>query len=300
MVYRRAITVILAVALFAAATVTPARSQSGLSDGLVACWSLDEPDGPRADLVNFHHLTDVNTVGYGGGKISNAAYFVAANTESLQRNVASDPALFPSQWTISFWFYPVAGYDSSYIWGYGNAIGIYGRYYDSTDKFRFSLGSGNIHDTVATYAPGQWYLVTFFIDSGTMGIKINNNTAETWSHTATLSGYTTLYIGYGSTSYIDNLAYWNRILDDGEIDDYYNAGNGVSCADVLDDGGGGGPVVTGPLGSTYDVDLPSGGTGVIEMYSTAGELGTMGGLAVLITITMFRVIQATVAKGRAK
>lgn len=51
--------------------------------GIVSYWKLDETSGTRVDSIGSNDLTDNNTVGYGTGKVSNAADFEADNSEYL-------------------------------------------------------------------------------------------------------------------------------------------------------------------------------------------------------------------------
>lgn len=293
---------LLAVLLVAAAS--PAAAQSGLSDGIVACWTMDEPNGPRADSVGYRHLTDVNTVGQAGGVIGNSAYIVAANSEYLTRLISGDAAMTPTNWTISSWFYFDGVGTLNYQWLFPGVA--YSRWASATGKVRLFVPGGVYIDSTQSLSANKWYLVTTWLDdsNNTIGVQINDNPPATTTYTGSMASSAEFVWGGGGsmlTGRIDNGAFWNRILTADEIDDYYNAGNGVSCDDVLDDGGGGGgTVIAGPLGSTYDVDLPSGGTGVIEMYSTAGDLFTAGSILALVTLTLFRVLQGMTARSKVK
>jgi len=63
-----------------------ATTGSTLSTGLLAFWKMAETSGTRYDeTANNEDLTDNNTVGYGTGKIGNAADFEADNSEYLSK-----------------------------------------------------------------------------------------------------------------------------------------------------------------------------------------------------------------------
>ena len=294
----------------------PTYSQSGIDSGLVACWEMDEPSGPRADSVSYAHLTDNNTVNSITGLLSVSGNYISANSEYLSIKTTAAPLLNPGtngSYTIASWVYLKNTFTTgrSPVFGKFNSISAI----DFAVYPNASLGTWVFvsYDTTPTphsiygdnYNLDVWELVVAYYDNSAqvIGFSTNGQAATTLSHTSQRNSGTDIWIGRDTgtyaEAYIDTTAYWNRVLSAAEITELYNSGLGMSCDDIVEGNNGGG-TVAGPLGSTYDVDLPSGGTGVIEMYSTAGELGTMAGLAVLITITMFRVIQATVTKGRAK
>lgn len=79
---------------------------STLLNGLISYWKLDEASGSRADSVGGNTLTDNNTVTQNPGKVSTAAQFTAANSESLS---IADNASFDAigaAMSLSLWVYP--------------------------------------------------------------------------------------------------------------------------------------------------------------------------------------------------
>lgn len=283
---------ILAILMFCAQNIDPVHAQSDLADGILACWSLDEPNGPRADLVNFHHLSDINTVGYAGGVVDNAAYYVAGNVEALQRSTSGDPGLTPNTWTLAGWFYPQSTLAYMFSYAAGGSV-VYAYWPAPSNKLRFYMNGTNV-DSVEALSADTWYMVTFWHDDGgnQIGIQINNNTAATATYAGTMPANTMFNLGVSglTTGRIDNVALWEEVLTGSERTEFYNGGAGISCADILtvppDTGGG------GPIGYVYDVNLPSGEVGAVEMYASAGDLintaGIMGIGAVLLFYIIYR------------
>lgn len=262
--------------MFCAQNIDPVHAQSGLSDGLVACWNMDEPGGPRADLVNFHHLTDVNTVGYAGGVLDNAAYIIGANSEVLNRSISSDPAMTPSTWTISSWFYIESG-TTAYQWYYATggtqAYAVWGAAY--SNKVRLYINGLWAIDSAETLSTGTWYLVTSWHDetANQMGIQINDNTPVTYTYASgTMPAATTFGWGLAglTTARIDNGALWNEVQTSTERAEFYNGGAGVSCDEILATSGQGGVIDDGS--QIYTVDLPVGDEGTLKAQITFGDM----------------------------
>jgi hypothetical protein len=84
-------------------------SGSTLLDGMQNWWELNEASGIRYDSVGGAHLSEVNTVGYGDGKIGSAAEFSFSNGDYL---VTSSP--LSGMKTLSFWLY---NYNLTRNWG---------------------------------------------------------------------------------------------------------------------------------------------------------------------------------------
>lgn len=89
-----------------------------------------------------------------------------------------------------------------------------------------------------------WYHVcAVYRDETDIDIYVNGTNVTTVSDAAfSFNGNTSYFIGnrgdLGSDylGYVDEVVYWNRILNDSEISELYNSSVGVSCADIIASG----------------------------------------------------------------
>lgn len=216
---------------------------SSLLTNLVAWWSLDEASGQRNDShSNNLHLTDVNTVGQGTGKVGNCADFVSANSEELTR--ASESLLQPGDTDFSFSVWVKADSLS------GNQ-GIFGKWHPSTapqneytlaesgSDWLFAVRGATTQTNVSagiTVVTGTWYHAVCYHDStaNETGIILDDATPVTAAHTEGLNQASQPFrIGnYHSggafhDGLIDEVGYWSRLLTAAEITELYNSGSGI-------------------------------------------------------------------------
>lgn len=289
---------------FCAQNIMPARAQSSLASGLIACWDMTEPSGPRADATsNNNHLTDNNTVGSVAGLQGVAASFVSASSEYLSVPLASAPLLKPGPggaFTITGWVYRTNTATVPLYANQGTNTDFVIWYASGASAWRFQLNVSQPDQVIVTGTAGStntwqfvqaWYdgaadVAGFQLDAGTV------YTASTASMTLTTQA-TNAYVGRRSSEYmqgyIDTVTIHNRVLSQSERTELYNSGSGVTCESIVSAGES---TVTGPLGYAYEVDLPSGETGYVEMYAIAGDVvnvaATMGVGAVILFYVLYR------------
>lgn len=232
--------------------IRPFKPASSLLQGLRAYWKLDETSGTRADVSgNALTLADNNTVLSAAGKISNAAQFVAANTEWLSRS--DDPLLsFTASYTISSWVYfdslpgvglyrPITAKDSgvspnrefftaltyaggaNYIWNLSHYEG------GTTVK---------IANRLQPASTATWYHFLAWYDSSlsTLNVSVDNGTISTTAGVAVGANTTAQFLigrtGFGAGQYmdgrIDEVCMWARVLTTAERTQLYNGGAGVT------------------------------------------------------------------------
>lgn len=168
---------------------------SGLVNGLVGYWSLDESSGTRDDEVNGFDLTNNNTVTSTTGKKSNAAVFTKANSEYLSRSdnttlsFGTDTDLY-----IAFWVYPTLDDDS--------IMTLVSKGTNATQAFAVNINwatslvyinvyniSGTLTSVFATdygtLTTGGWYYIEAWHDAlgNEVGISVNG-TATTAVHSS--------------------------------------------------------------------------------------------------------------------
>ena len=212
---------------------------STLLDGLVSYWPLDETSGTRVDAVGSNDLTDNNTVGYDTGVNGNAASFVAANSEYL-----SSAAVLPmdSDFTVSGWINLHA------FTGAHNFVSMEGATGNTTlfsfwaftvsNVYLARFSNGDYVDTTGTpnETPvlNEWTFFVLWSDGAKGYLQINDHTpreavlgarptgAAPGFRIGTRAGYTDQF----STSDIDEVAIWNRVLTEDERTELYNSGAG--------------------------------------------------------------------------
>lgn len=218
-----------------------------LSDNLVAYWKLDEASGTRVDSTGRgNDLTDNNTVTSNTGILSNAAEFVAANSEYLSHATNDDLATILGRGlTISAWVYLHGSFS-----GAGQVVAKDDDAANSRDytldvdasKFRFYTdgGGGGIISHPATLSTETWYhVVAWYTGSSSGGVALNAGTATTSAlANADPVSLSTAEFRIGAREYpafegyffgrIDEVGIWHRVLTEDEITELYNGGAGLN------------------------------------------------------------------------
>ena len=202
-----------------------------------AFYSLDESSGNAADATgNCYTLTNINTMTYGAGLISNAAQ--TANNGGSARYLSASPGWsWGSNCSISVW---VKGTDT------GSDRGIIGRWntdgmmiYQLSGDIRCYAGNGSEFFTWTgggtTVADSNWHHLVF-TKSGTSGILYHNGSSvQTGSLGSTTGSGSTFNIGSyndrtasGYTASIDLAGVWaTATLTSGDVTTLYNGGVGL-------------------------------------------------------------------------
>jgi hypothetical protein len=236
-------------AVVAASAATGAVKYSAV--GLVAFWELEEASGQRNDTHGTNHLTDNNTVTQAAGKVGNAAQFTAANNESL--SIADNAALSVGDIAFTVWgwcYLDSLGVQRVMLCkGSGNsaATSEYRVAVNASNAVTFSVSDGATltTKTVSVFgalAASTWYFIECYHDpaADVIGIRINNNTAETAAHSVGVQdGAGNVRLGTRPAGDSD---FWNgrldqwgiakRLLTSGERAAHYNGGAGRAYDDV--------------------------------------------------------------------
>lgn len=227
-------------------TVTPRNKNedNNLLNGLISYWELNEVSGTRYDSHGSNDLTDNNTVTSAGGKIGNAASFVATNSEYL--SVASNSSLQTGDidFTLCAWVYLASTGGQRPIMGKWDGFSPTVEYllfgFEPSDIFTFivrdSSDTTNTNIQASTFgAPSTstWYFVVAWHDSvaNTLNIQVNNGTVDSSSYSSGVkSGTQAFWMGRNAANYmdgrIDGAGMWKRVLTSSERADLYNKGNG--------------------------------------------------------------------------
>jgi hypothetical protein len=223
-----------------------------LTTGLVSYWKLDETSGGRADsTVSTNTLTDNNTVTYSTGKVSNAAQFTAANSESLTCADNGSLRTGDIDFTFCAWVYMDSTGFRTILSKEGNSgTREYVLWYDSTGTvatnrffWRVTDGAGGhtgdvTADSYGALSTSTWAFVVCWHDSSanTVNIQINNGVVDTTSYTYGVAvqaqPFTIGVEGTTATRYwdgrIDEVGFWKRVLTADERTLLYNSGNGLT------------------------------------------------------------------------
>lgn len=244
---------------------------SSLLTGLAAYWKMDEASGNRADSVGGFTLTDGNTVGSNTGKVSLAADFVGANSESL--SVASAAALQAGARDFFFdlWFFTTSVTGVQFLISKGTASsGVgheYGLFMNGTSlSWRISAGAAQTSLVIAntTLIINTWYYVACWWEqaAGLVWGQLNNNAAVSSALAGTVNTSAAV-LSFGAfnaassfaTVRLDEVGRWNRLLTGAEILARYNGGSGQHPPFLTGSDGGQLPLIGGSF--TYSSSIES-------------------------------------------
>lgn len=256
--WRVQVTVLAVAGLLLAPYVAPLHA--ALSDNLVAFWSLDNT---LTEEVSGYTLTNNNATPLNGtGHVyTNAADFEnGGGPFTLTRADNADISSCDCDFTIAMWvnletaptaLFEIAGAGEAggFAWRFGSqASGVF--------RFRVSSATGEANatnvDTVATHTNGMWYLVIGWHDAANdqIGIAASSDglTARTAAYSAGVWDSAGLFtIGAGNTNYfptyfdglIGPVMMWKQVLDSTERAALFDAGSGITYAEIIGGGGGG-------------------------------------------------------------
>jgi len=224
-------------------------SASTLLTGLVSWWSMDETSGTRADSHGSNDLTDNNTVDYTAGKVGNAASFTYANKEWLSNSSPIGLQGGERDYTFAQWIYIGAGTPN-----YGGTMTCNTGIDNTPSNFdymacwtggvmQFFIGVGSNWKIVASTAsfpvPASWYLMICSHENSTktLRISINAGSEDSLIYTGTpnevaaevhgIGTYAQSHDLYWWDGYIDESAFWSRLLTSDERTELYNSGAGI-------------------------------------------------------------------------
>lgn len=167
----------VAIVSSAATGFTP-DSGGTLGTNLQAFWTLNEQAGDRLDAFATNDLTDINTVSFHTGKLSNAALFVAANSEALRIADVAALSAGTGNFMVAGWAYmtttKVADMVLASKWSSTNTANReYKLAYEvGLDRFTWSLRSGTaegvvVANTLGAPSTATWYFLAGWHDSAT-------------------------------------------------------------------------------------------------------------------------------------
>lgn len=226
-----------------------------LNVDLLSFWTLNELSGELKDSLGLHNGTASAGADYGEtGIINNAMGFVGVDYINISNYTEDASYQGIEDFTISLWFKPNSLGENQAIFSH-RTVGQGGATYPfdllSTTQLDFAICTGGANDNIATVGRtfvGQWNHITLTYDKSVGNFTIwhngtsyansklrsadspltNMDTADWYIGTSGYSPHTR-----GSTSLMDEIGIWTRILTKSEIDDLYNDGAGISYSDEI-------------------------------------------------------------------
>lgn len=209
-------------------------------------WSMDEASGTRASSVGSHDLSDNNTVGSTTGMFDNAALFVAANSEWLERASGSDVTTGDEDVSWTCWFKSPSSLPGSnqmiFCRRAGNGVINYDLFYSQAqNKLIWTYGIVSVVSDVSI-STDTWYFVSCGHDAtnNLVFVRVNAGSRVTDSD----SGFDvflpiTAAFRVGDDGFsqyldgaVDDLVFMrDYVFTSGDHDDAYAGGAGVAFAD---------------------------------------------------------------------
>lgn len=206
-------------------------ASGALGDDLRSYYELDETSGPVVDAITSTANDGINSGASRGvsGIINNAFDF-----EDSESDLVTLPNSFGTfdnhEFTINFWF------NAETIGGDAAPISFQGERdinlaFNTPTTFRWEInGAGGL--VIPSLNTGTWYMVTIRANSTGRSIWVNGTLNQTNSITTVANPLSeTNFLGNGTGGFydglLDEIGIWNRSLNDAEISDLYNSGNGL-------------------------------------------------------------------------
>jgi len=224
-------------------------------DGLAHWWPLNEASGTRVDAHGAADLTDVNTVASATGLVDTlAADFERDNNEYLKASDGSTGVFSSGAFSISLWFKPESSIDMDLVSKWNSYLDDRGlilrKNLDGTlTLFVSTDGTGantiSASSSAFTFTNGQWYHIAVSVTSAGVTFHVNGSSEYVVS-ASMISNNNTQGFVVGTTLYddgtaslfqpvdglIENVAIYQRALDDRERAWLYNEGAGRAYADL--------------------------------------------------------------------
>jgi hypothetical protein len=194
---------------------------------------MDEESGTRVDSHGSHDLTDVNTVGFAAGKVSNAANFVRTNNEYFTGTPSAPFSPGDTDWTLAIWYYSLRDTTNRYpyIFVAGTAANEYSavgvQHRENTNRIQgvMRCNNGNailVCDNLGAVSNSQWYclIMSWEASANTLKMETDDSVVDTLVYSSGYPNVTSDTILFGNrpnlsqslNGYVDVTAFWSRLL----------------------------------------------------------------------------------------
>lgn len=221
----------------------PVASSNVLTDSLIAFWEL-ESDGSDSSK-NGNDMVAVNTPSYSAGVVGNSADYTDGDGDYHYFPYTSGATPEGTAFTLIFWQYMTTGYDGNpSVLYFGNAAQtefVYRVLISGGSMFLYvySTGTSLAGTTSRSGVNDAWRMCTITYD-GVNTSRISLNAGAFASVTAAINSRNDAQLRFGNgfdifqaTQSFDQIALYDRVLTQNEIDWHYNGGIGRSYADAL-------------------------------------------------------------------
>jgi len=210
-----------------------------LNSGLVSYYKLDETSGSVIDSAGSNDGTNNGATPNVAGKI-NTAYSFDGNNDYIDLSHITDFYDDLSEGTLSYWFYSDTRHSGAMVWHYEEGGRRFYSVIYNSDKTKLQMGLGSASSVgTHTWNLSSWNHVVV-VWNGTHFSQYLNNVLDINSNPYSYDSFTTgdnspISLGLdasGNQVYfngiIDEVGLWNRALNDSEISDLYNNGDGIT------------------------------------------------------------------------
>jgi len=197
-----------------------------LLNGLVNLWQFD---GNANDSVGSAHLTTNGNVAYVKGNMKQCAEF---NGGGYFSKTATGINLSAGNWTLSFWVNPMSGntLTNGIIMNRANAMQHWGSYISNSVILWFDNGANTATNAISNLKFNTWYHMC--VKNGKL---FENGVSKNFTYARGTLNFSNILIGLYSTDFpdclflgrIEQVAIWNRVIDDDEAVRLYNGGKGL-------------------------------------------------------------------------
>lgn len=217
-------------------------SSGSLVQSLSHYWNMDEPSGTRFDSVGTNNLNISNTRDISSiTGIRNLAAYFTSNNPTLVSVDSNDPVfnIGTANFSFSYWIY---------LESLNDGIQPIRRGDTSTNGFRsiidtnvsFQAWSNSLVVNISSIAlnTGQWYnVICWRSNNSHAGISVNNANVVTAPLLGPIaSDSSSLEVGFNNGSprsfRIDEIGFWNKVLDSNDRSNIYNSGIGNTYFNV--------------------------------------------------------------------
>jgi Concanavalin A-like lectin/glucanases superfamily len=223
-----------------------------LREGLLSSWDFVSGSRLLDSTATGNTLTNNNAVTFTAGVVGDTAHFVRASAQSLSHASNATLGMGNEDYSILAWVRlatkPGAGTRMVIVSKEASGLTEFTLCYGGTaDRFEYYLSSNGTSitglscETFGAPAIATWYHVvaSYNARTGTMSLEVNNSGPDTTAHSSgALEGNAPFEIGAVNALHCWNgdigpLRIYNRVLTASEIAAHYNAGAGLTYAQLV-------------------------------------------------------------------
>jgi len=202
--------------------------------GLISYYKLDEISGTIAnDSYGTQHLTNTSVSINQSGKVGNAY----ASTAASQKLKSIAAPCNVGSFSINIWCYPTAAPTGTYsqLYGYGDYPNGYALWINTSREIGWRINTDYLNFSSLQVVPlNTWSMVTMVYDGKSLKIYVNGveKTSKTTTNLPVATSTKMMYARTAEDGYfigrLDEACDFNIALNQIQIDNLYNSGNGIT------------------------------------------------------------------------